>query len=182
MSIPREVTLRKIDGELRMCQQPVREIETLRDVATTLSNIAVRGLLPVETKGQQLEIQAEFEVGGAKEFGVRVLKGGEQQTVVGYDVAAKTAFIDRTKSGNVGFHPAFAGRHAGPLTAPNGRIRLRILVDRSSVEVFGNDGETAITDLVFPDETSDGVEVYAEGGEAKLVDWKAWTLKSVWGK
>jgi sucrose-6-phosphate hydrolase SacC (GH32 family) len=57
-------------------------------------------------------------------------------------------YVDRTK--NVAFHPAFSGRHAGPLEPDaERRIRLWILVDASSVEVFGNEGEAVITDLVF---------------------------------
>jgi len=53
----------------------------------------------------------------------------------------------------------------------DGKLRLRILVDRSSVEVFTSDGRVAITDLVYPDLSSDGIATYAVGGtvDAKVV-------------
>ena len=90
-------------------------------------------------------------------------------------------FVDRTKSGNVTFHPAFAGRHSGPLDLNSeGNIRLRILVDACSVEVFGNSGETVITDLVFPDSNSNKVELYAEGGTCRVVSFQIHALKYVW--
>jgi fructan beta-fructosidase len=165
-----------------MCQKPVRELEALRGEKREVPAATVKDVLPVEVRGQQLEIVAEFEPGTATEFGFRVLKGDGQQTVVGYNTAAAEMFVDRRESGIVDFHPAFAGRHAGPLGTQNGRVRLRLLVDRSSVEVFGNHGETVITDLVFPDAASDRVEVFATGGECRLVSCEIWPLKSAWTK
>jgi len=49
-------------------------------------------------------------------------------------------------------------------------------VDASSVEVFGNNGECVITDLVFPKSTSDQVEVFAKGGECELLSLKVWPI------
>jgi glycine/D-amino acid oxidase-like deaminating enzyme len=117
----------------------------------------------------------------SSDLGVRVLKGDAEQTVIGYSTKSRTVFVDRTKSGNVSFHPAFAGRHAGPLE-PNaqGNIRLQIFVDACSVEVFGNSGETVITDLVFPDSNSNGVELFAAGGTCRVVSCQIHAMKSVW--
>ncbi len=176
MSIPREVTLQRINGQLRLCQTPVRELAKLRGADTLLQNVRCQTALPVATRGQQLDIEAEFAVGKATEFGLRILKSGNEQTVVGYDVAKQSLYVDRKLSGNVAFHPAFAGRHAGPLATANGRVRIRILVDKCSVEVFGNSGETVITDLVFPKSTSDQLEVFSEGGECELISLKVWPL------
>lgn len=183
MSIPRELTLRRIDGQLRMCQHPVRELQSLRGERQVMApqTIADRSQ-PLDVRGQQLEIIAEFEPGTAKEFGLNVLVGDGQKTVIGYDTAKTTLFVDRRESGIVDFHPAFAGRHAGPLALENGRIRLHLLVDRSSVEVFGNHGETVITELVFPDSASDRVEVFATGGDCRLVSCEIWPLRSAWTK
>jgi sucrose-6-phosphate hydrolase SacC (GH32 family) len=137
--------------------------------------------MSVDVRGQQLEIILEVQPDSATEFGVRVLKGNEEQTIVGYDTKSRSMFVDRAKSGNVAFHPAFSGRHAGPLE-PNdqGNIRLQIFVDACSVEVFGNSGETVITDLVFPDPSSNGVEVFAAGGTCRIVSCQIHTIKSVW--
>lgn len=171
MSIPRELTLRRIDGTLRLCQKPVRELQTLRDKTLEIKDLSLTSeSMSVDVRGQQLEIILEVQPDSATEFGVRVLKGNEEQTIVGYDTKSRSMFVDRTKSGNVAFHPAFSGWHAGPLE-PNdqGNIRLQIFVDACSVEVFGNSGETVITDLVFPDPSSNGVELFAAGGTCRIV-------------
>ncbi len=182
MSIPRELKLRRIDGKLRLCQQPVRELQQLRDKMVEVKDRKLTSeSMSIDFQGQQFEIVLEIQPESATEFGIRVLKGNEEQTVVGYSTKSGSMYVDRTKSGNVSFHPAFAGKHAGPLE-PNaqGNIRLQILVDASSVEVFGNSGETVITDLVFPDPSSNGLELFSEGGTCRIVSCKIYGLKSVW--
>jgi fructan beta-fructosidase len=53
-------------------------------------------------------------------------------------------------------------------------------VDRSSIELFANDGEVAITDLIFPLTESDGIELYAKGGNVWLRSLLLFPLKSVY--
>lgn len=182
MSVPRELSLRRIDGRLRLCQRPVRELTKLRQQKLELHDHSLNAdSLPLDVQGQQLELILELEPAGARRCGVRVLKRGDQQTEVGYNADTGSIYIDRTKSGVVDFHPAFAGVHAGPLKPDEqGRIRLHLLVDRSSVELFGNHGETVITDLVFPAGTSDQVELFAEGGACRMASCQIFRLRSIW--
>lgn len=182
MSIPRSLTLTRSGDALLLMQGPVEELRTLRGERVAVGPVDLeegKDAMPHPMKGQRLEIVAEFEAGTATEFGLRVLKGKTEETVVGYDATAGKLFVDRTHSGVVDFHPAFAGRHAGPLAAEGGRVQLHVFVDSSSVEVFGGDGSTVITDLVFPRPDSDGVELYAKGGSCRVVSCEAWTLGDV---
>jgi sucrose-6-phosphate hydrolase SacC (GH32 family) len=104
--------------------------------------------------------------------------GEGQETVVGYDVARHEMFVDRTRSGNTGFHRDFPGRHVAPLEVrAGGRVKLHVLVDRYSVEVFGNDGESVVTDLIFPNGKSRGVQVYCDGDGADY-GLDLWRLRS----
>lgn len=182
MSVPRELSLRRVDGRLRLCQRPVRELTKLRQQKLELLDYSLSAdSLQLDLQGQQLELILEIEPSGARRCGVRVLKRGDQQTEVGYNAETGSIYIDRTKSGVVDFHPAFAGVHAGPLKPDDqGRIRLHLLVDRCSVELFGNYGETVITDLIFPAATSDQVELFAEGGACRMVSCQVYHLKSIW--
>ena len=59
-------------------------------------------------------------------------------------------YVDRRNSGRVDFHNAFAGRHEAPARLIGGQIELQIIVDRSCIEVFINDGEAVISDRIFP--------------------------------
>ncbi len=184
MSLPRSLALRRTAEGLRMVQRPVVELEALRGAEVRLSAFQLSpGNTSLDAQGivgNQVEIQVEFEPGTATSFGLLVSKGGEEETVVGYDVARQELFVDRSRSGEVDFHPAFAGRHAGPLPLDEGRVRLQLFVDTSSVEVFGNDGYTVITDRIFPDPSSQAIELFSEGGEAKVHSLSFWPLRSVW--
>jgi sucrose-6-phosphate hydrolase SacC (GH32 family) len=70
----------------------------------------------------------------------------------------------------VGFHSAFGGRHEAPLRLLDGRLRLRLLLDGSSLEVFAQDGETTITDLVFPTTETRALSLSARGAGRPTVD------------
>jgi fructan beta-fructosidase len=186
MSIPRTLALREINGQLRMVQRPVRELASIRGDKVSLGPIPLKAgevrSLSSQLSGLRLEIDAELDVASsiASEVGIRVRVGKDEHTAIGYDVKTQQLFVDRTRSGDVSFHKAFAGRHAGPLTPIDGKVRLHIFVDDSSVEVFGNDGEIVITDRIFPDDRNTGVEVYATGGTATLPRFDGWRLKSIW--
>jgi len=139
------------------------------------------GTTALATRGKALEIIAEFQVGTASQFGFKVRTGTGEETLVGYDAPAGEVFVDRTNSGQSSFSNLFAGRQTAPLPAENGRVKLHIFVDWSSVEVFGGDGQTVITDQIFPMPSSDGLALFANGGNAELVSLHIWQLRSIWG-
>jgi sucrose-6-phosphate hydrolase SacC (GH32 family) len=184
MSIPREVKLRQYDEGILMIQEPVQELEALRRNHVRLENRTVNGtstlLADAGVQGKTLEIIADFEPGDAEEFGLKVRQGNGEETIIGYNVAAGEIFVDRTRSGQVDFSTQFPGVHAAPLPPADGSITMHVFVDWSSVEVFANDGRVVITDLIFPDPSSTGAEVYSSGGEAVLTRVDAWQLDSTW--
>jgi sucrose-6-phosphate hydrolase SacC (GH32 family) len=184
MSIPREVGLRQTAEGIQLVQQPVREMESLRDQHYRFKGGAFAEanawLAGNHIAGQQLEIAVEFEPAHAGVEGIKVLKGRNQATTIGVDRDRRQVFVDRTQSGIVNFHPKFSGRYGAPLDTPGSRVKLHIFVDAGSVEVFANDGERVITCLVFPSADSRGVEFFQSEKDAKISSVQAWTLKSVW--
>jgi len=183
-TIPRSVQLRSIEGTARLVQTPVEELQQLRENHVRLEG---RPLSPGTTSlgqegisGRTLELSAAFEPENAETVGLHVRAGNEEQTVVGYDARSDSVFVDRTESGMVDFHNAFAARNEAPLALQNGRVRLRLFVDRSSVEVFANDGARVLTHRIFPDTSSNGVSLFATGGTARLIRLDAWSLRSAW--
>ncbi|MDH6466289.1 sucrose-6-phosphate hydrolase SacC (GH32 family) [Micromonospora sp. A200] len=185
MALPREFGLATIDGEVRLVQRPVSQIRRLRGAggAYALRDAVVGpGVrdLPAAADGTVLEIEAEFELRDADRFGLHVRGGGGERTVIGYDAAARRLYVDRTRSGDVGFSALFPGVHSGPLSVDGDRVRMTIYVDRSSVEVFGGAGQTTITDQIFPAPGSDQTRLFAEGGEVLVRSLTVRPLRSVW--
>jgi len=182
-SIPRELKLRRFADGVRLVQEPVRELQVLRERHTRVKNRSIEGandfLRSKGVRGETIEIVAEISSRGASEFGLSVRKGGGEKTVIGVDTKKLTLFVDRTQSGDVSFDEHFPSRDAGPITLAAGEsVRLHIFVDRSSVEVFGNGGETVISETIFPKASSDGIELYSRDGRARVVKMDVWNLKS----
>ena len=184
MAIPRQIMLRMHPEGARLVSAPVDELILLhgtemdmrdRDVDSVNKDIRADGF-----KGHEAEIDVEFDPGTAAEFGVLVHKGVSERTVVGVTKDSHV-FVDRTKSGDVSFSPQFPGRQTAPFRKRKD-VFLRILADRSSVEVFVNDGEVVISDRVFPAQASDGIEFYSKGGAARIKMLRMWKINSIWPK
>jgi fructan beta-fructosidase len=184
-SIPRVLSLKRFPEGIRLVQSPVKELQALRQSRVGLigQDIAAanRALQARRICGDALAIIAEIDGGNSAEAGIRVRKGKDEATTIGVDWVKQEVFVDRTRSGDIAFDEKFAGRHAGPmLLVGTKRVKLHIFVDRSSVEVFVNDGSTVISDAIFPSRDSQDIELYSKNGEAQIVKLDVWTLRSAW--
>jgi sucrose-6-phosphate hydrolase SacC (GH32 family) len=94
-----------------------------------------------------------------------VIGGERDRTTVTVDATRGELIVDRRLSGRVDFHPAFPARHAAPLRMAGDTIRLRVLLDASSIEVFGQDGESVLTELIFPHPGQRRLQLRGEGRE-----------------
>ncbi len=160
MTVVREVTLQ--DGRLHTC--PVRELARYRRREVVVPETVVEGEhLPESVRGQQIDLEVTIDPGSASEAGIRVLEGPGEETVIGYNVAEGVVYFDRNRSGE-----GPGGMRKVPVTLRDGRLALRVLVDRISVEVFVNGGERALTGLVYPRQESDRVALFARGGAAHM--------------
>jgi len=181
MSLPREVGLVRDGDSIHLVQQPVELGALGVGPAFESSDLALDGTLDAApVRGRTLDLDLELEVRDASRLGLRVLVGPGEDTEIGWDAERSALYVDRTRSGDVSFSPLFPGVHDAPLTLDDGLLRLRVLVDWSSVEVFAQGGRVAITDRVFPSSESAGVELFAEGGEARVVRFSARPLASAW--
>lgn len=183
-SVPREMALRTIDGRVRLTSKPVNSLTSLRRkppasaAGVTVENTS-QPLIGPAAEGRALDIEATFSLKDAERFGLKVRTGaGGEETVIGYDSTTQELYVDRTRSGAVDFNSTFPGVQRAPLRAENGKVKLRILVDWSSVEVFAGSGEAVITDRIFPDPNSQGVQVFAENGSVQLDRARVWHLGS----
>jgi sucrose-6-phosphate hydrolase SacC (GH32 family) len=160
MSFPCELTLRPTPEGLRLFRLPAREIRGLYERERVWSDLSLKpGENPLSgLTGELWDIETEIEIGEAAEVGLRVR--GE---AIRYSVREKTL--------------SSLGRNA-PLEPIQGRIRLRALADRASLEVFGNDGRVSLTSCFLPREEERGLEIYAVGGTARIVRLQARSLRS----
>jgi fructan beta-fructosidase len=156
MSIPRELTLRRTPTGLRLVQQPVAELLKLRE-STPRSfpggtfSAAAEWLLNQTNLPPLLDVEFGFTGISAKSgFNLQLNTGPDEATAIQFNGAHSRLVLDRTRSGRTDFHAKFAARHEAPLRITDGRVTLRLLLDTSSLEIFAQNGETVMTELIFP--------------------------------
>lgn len=162
MTVACELTLRKTKEGLRLFAEPVGELTTLRGQKHALTP---RTLKPGEqaalTVGsEQIDVEVVFTPGQA-EFVNLDLRG----VPISYDVRRQILLCKQQQA---------------PLLPIDGKIRLRVLVDRGSVEVFANGGRVALSVGATPDAASRRVTVQCQGGEVAVEALEAHDLLSAW--
>ncbi|MDQ0632836.1 fructan beta-fructosidase [Arthrobacter pascens] len=182
MTVPRELSLQTVDGAPRLAQTSVNQLSQL----TTGPSLhkekmpVPAGSTVLPATGKAMDITASFAAGTASSYGLKVRTGSGQETLIGYENKAGQVYIDRTKSGAAGFSSSFPGVQTAALKATGGAVTLHILVDWSSVEVFTDDGKIVLTDQIFPDPSSQGIEAYSNGGNAVLTSLDVKQMQSAW--
>ena len=172
-SLIRELSLRTDGNKTCLFQRPTPEMQKLRIEHFHWSDkmIIPNTNLLADLRGDSVEILAEFKlIEDVDRFGFCLRVGGDQRTTIFYEVKQNKLCVDRTRSGLIDFHKAFASIHSASLHPINGLLRLQIFMDKSSVEVFANDGLLTFTESIFPAEQSHGFELFVEGGNV-LLHW-----------
>jgi len=162
MSFPTELSLRTTPEGLRLHRVPAREIAKLHRQERRWSNhtVSAHDNPFAGLAGDSWHILLDMEPGSATAFGVKI-RGYD----VRYDVAARRL--------------SAVGCDA-PVAPSHGRIRLEILVDRTSIEVFANDGAVVLSSCFLPPDADTSLALNVEGGSARIDAATVWSLASIW--
>jgi Beta-fructosidases (levanase/invertase) len=170
MSFPCELSLKKYSEGIRLIRKPVKEIEQLhlkgevwenKNLIPGINKNLVKGV-----KGDCLHIIGSFEVKTADSFGFVVrLDKKNNGTEINYETKSKTL--------------SCLGKSA-VIEPVDGIIKLEILLDRSSLEIFANDGKTVLSSCFSPNEDGDGIYLFNTGGELLVQKLEIYPLKSIW--
>lgn len=163
MTLPRELKI--INGKLY--QLPVEEVKDYRTNCSSYKDINVKGNLILDNiEGQAVELELEIDSLQANKFGLRVLKNETQQTVIYYDKQEGKVVFDRSQNGeNITGSEADKENkdiRKAPVSLINNALKLQIFIDRSSVEVFIQDGERVMSSTVYPTATAKTIEFFAD--------------------
>jgi fructan beta-fructosidase len=89
--------------------------------------------------------------------------------------------VDRTASGAMDFSPKFAHVQIAPIVGQSAHVAVRALLDRSSIEIFINDGQTVFTTIVFPSTPYDKITLKSDK-EVGIEGSTVYTLQSIWNE
>jgi beta-fructofuranosidase len=181
LSLPLALSLTP-EGAVRL--EPVAELQALRREHWRFEDLALvpgrQGWLG-SLQGDSLEIEAVFEAEPGAEFGLTLLcsPDGQEQTRLVYDSREQSLVVDLTDSSlSAG---AERNKHPAPLGlgAP-GKLRLRVYLDRSVVEVFANES-TCLVGRAYPSRPDSlGLDLFVRRGSVRLKSMSVWSLGSIW--
>jgi sucrose-6-phosphate hydrolase SacC (GH32 family) len=161
MAFPRELRLKRTEDGLRLFDTPVREIQLLHGKRHEWSDLTLAdgGDNPLASvAGELFDVEAEFDAsaGAARAFGLEVR---------GQRVAYSAADRKLTSLGSA------------PLELKDGALRLRVLVDRTSLETFADGGRVALSGCFLPPANNKRLRVFAEGGSVRVRHLRVTELK-----
>ncbi len=161
MSLPREISMR--DGKL--IQQPLRELEAYRRDKISYENAIVDGLLTLDgIDGRyidmEMEISAADEENVYRSIELHFAENEKHYCSVGFRPYDRELTIDRRYSGvcrsAMNRSECFAGKR-------NGTIKLRLILDRNSAEVFADDGEKVMSMAFYTEDDAKGISFVSDG-------------------
>lgn len=152
-TIARDLTLYKVGDELYLKSTPSPEIKKARTEKVELSAFKVANKHEVASllKNNEgaYELEMTIENAGASKIAFALMNDKNEKVSMYYDTVRKQFVMDRSASGIVDFSRDFPAVTVAPVEDTN-MIHLRLFVDRSSIEAFGEEGKFVMTNLVFP--------------------------------
>ncbi|MDB5131700.1 MAG: glycoside hydrolase family 32 protein [Mucilaginibacter sp.] len=153
MTIPRELSLKKMNGQLLVASTPVKEIKNI--VAAT----PVISLNPSQVYNLPAQSELKISTAQIQDIVVTFSNANGERVTVGYDKQANQYYIDRTQSGKTDFQKSFKGRFVAPRFTSANNADITLVVDAASVELFADNGLTVMTGIYFPNATFNKVSV-----------------------
>lgn len=181
-TLPREMGLFSgADGQLYLSSAPSPELLAMRaKPVTSASHMSVGNkprtfALPAANDGI-CEITLDIDPAKSSEVALTIGNKANESITVTYDAAARTISFDRRNSGLTDFSKDFPAVTTAPLFTAGRTVSLRIYVDRSSIELFADDGRSVMTNTVFPTSPYTTLSLSSTGGKAEIRNLKIYPL------
>ena len=179
-TIARDLSLFKQDGSIFLKSEPCKEMLEARNDARQIKTVNVAKtetiLLSPQSDNGAYEVEFSINPGKSKEVSFVLSNGKGEKVLMTYDVVKKTFAIDRTKSGEVSFSNDFPAVTEMSLSKSK-ELKLRLFVDKSSVEAFVDNGEFVMTNCVFPSAPYDMITFESDGNRYKVNNINIYQIK-----
>ena len=152
-TLARDLTLYREGQELYLKSTPSSEVKKARGKKVSIPSFKVSEKHEMvnlfEEKQGAYEVEILIQNAGASKIAFCLLNDKGEKVSMYYDLNRKQFVMDRSESGTVDFSKDFPAVTVAPVNVDK-ELTLRLFVDRSSIEAFGEDGKFVMTNLVFP--------------------------------
>lgn len=167
-SVVRQIQL-KNNGEnsYYLASQPIEAYNKLAKTKDHLKEIEVNGQKQLEMTGEIYQLETDILWTELDNVGLRLRESSDQKRYVnvGIFIKEKYSYVNRSLTE----HPDQQNTHSestAPFPAEQTQVHLKILVDKSSIEVFVDDGKVVQSNLIFPHADDQAITLYSDGGTA----------------
>jgi len=172
MSFPCELSLTKFSFGYKLVRKPIKEIEKLHGKRQSWENkILIPGINDNKTKsvkGDCFHIIADFDLKTSDNFGFIIRQSKKiPGTEISYNVKRGTLSVLNSTV---------------PVVPVDNKISFEMLIDRASIEIFVNGGQTVISNCFLPKEGAEDFVLTTVGGELGVDKLDVYEMKSIWIK
>ena len=184
MTIPRQLKLVNTNAGYRVISSPVKELKKLRSSSVSIPNQTLQGNKKIENapfSNGCMEIELEVKVEENGNFGLTFYNDKGEEYSIGFNALNNHFYSDRLRSGNKEFSKLFAkSQHIAPRFSKSETVKLHIYIDRSSIELFADEGESVLTDIFFPSNNFSNMYLFSHNGKSELLNCELHGLQSIW--
>jgi fructan beta-fructosidase len=186
MTFPRELSLITENNQSCLTSQPVREIERLRiDSGMIISypqKISGEKIIYSDSINlMQCELMFEFDLESSKydSVGIILENSHQERLIIGYSADKKQFFVNRKNSGKNDFSKKFGSVATAPYTSGK-KLKIDLIIDAASTELFADDGRLVMTNLIFPSDRFSTLKIFSKGDEVLLDRSETYNLETIW--
>ena len=178
MTIARELKLIKSNNSYRLESIPVKELDSYKEVIVDNSNLKFQGELMLYNTSESIlnnsVIEVELGKLGKDTYNFRLTNDNGDTIDFGINTKDSFYYLDRGKSGLTGFSEKFANKISKAVfNSSSDQLKVEIILDKTSIELFYNDGETVITEIFFPTAPFQSLELTsADSSEVEIKKFK----------
>ncbi|HSB92645.1 MAG TPA: glycoside hydrolase family 32 protein [Flavitalea sp.] len=179
-TIPRDLGLQKIGDKYFVTSMPVPELQSIEEKPVVLQNIAAKSYRLDSAIGKSNSLaKLKIQTSKLESFTLTLSNDAGENVMIGYDQSANSYFLDRTNSGNVAFEKGFAKKHTAPRFVSNPAMDMTLVIDKSSIELFADNGLTVMTQIFFPSSPFTNMKIESPG-DFTVDSLEYVGLRSIW--
>lgn len=179
-TLARDLTLYKENGDYFLKSAPSPEIESLRGEKVSVPSFKVSDTYEInsllEHNDGAYEIEMTIKNSSASKIVFSLLNAKDEKIYMYYNVPQKQFVMDRSESGLTDFSKDFPAVTVAPV-GDTDIIRIRLFIDKSSIEVFGEDGKYVMTNRVFPNAPYNRLQFESVRGNFTVKSLNVYKLK-----
>lgn len=161
MSLPRELFIK--NG--RLYQKPIRELDEMRRNQVEYKDVTISGTVRLDgIKGRRVDMELTVRPADSQnlyqKFAVRFAQNDRYYTALSFRPRESILKVDRKFSGS---RRAIIHQRRSLVNTTDGELKLRIILDQFSVEVFVNGGEQVLSATMYTGQEAEGISFFADG-------------------